>query len=85
MGLLQLSLEKVPTQPRGAILARSKLCILFLGWFPSVPFFLGLISHAGEKEKKERERERDSATEDKGAVGLIGRMDSDPSGSPNRS
>lgn len=54
--------------------------------FRMVPFgsFFCSISHAGEKEKKERERERDSATEDKGAVGLIVRMDSDPSGSPNR-
>lgn len=70
MGLLQQSLEKLPTQPRGTILARSK--------------FLFLFYLARGREREERERERDSATEDKGAVGLIVRMDSDPSGSPNR-
>lgn len=45
--------------------------------FRMVPFgsFFCSISHAGEKEKKERERD---------SVGLIVRMDSDPSGSPNR-
>lgn len=53
MGLLQLSLEKVPTQPRGTILVGSKLFD---------------VARGREKEKKARERERDSATEDKGLI-----------------
>lgn len=58
MGQLQQSLEKLPTQPRGTILVRSKLGILFLGWFPSVPFFV--LSRTRERKRRKRERERET-------------------------
>ena len=51
-------------QPRGTILVRSKLCILFLGWFPLVPFgslwflFLFYLARGRKREGRKREGER---------------------------